>query len=68
MFAATGLTGIFAKSHLNSPVSGHGAGYLDLALPISITCNGHVYGEADLCPEAERGFRLGEFLDQEEAT
>ena len=49
-------------------MSGHGAGYLDLALPISITCNGHVYGEADLCPEAERGFRLGEFLDQEEAT
>ena len=55
-----------AKSHSNPPpVSGHGAGYLDLALPIAITRNGHVYDEADSCPEAERGFRLGEFLDQE---
>jgi hypothetical protein len=54
--------------HSNPPVSGHGAGYLDVALPIAITRNGHVYDEADSCLEAERGFRLGESLDQEEAT
>jgi hypothetical protein len=64
--AATGWRGFeIAKSHSNHPVSGHGAGYLDLALPISITRNGQCYDEAVWCLGAERGFRLGESLDQE---